>query len=562
LGLSFLSKKENTGSKEWTIRPVEKELIIDRLRVDKTKRSLKLDYIANELVEQEFFYGIQRRAMTVVEILGIPGVGKSVLALTFARHLQILWANKLNEMWDEDPENFAEITESRDENGKPKFYRPMIRIGFNMTQTTEHVKAARMGDVVIQDEDPKLAGYEVRSVQHQIENLLKIMRQACVNLIFVSPIQVSYVATPTFVLEAIAQDIEKRLTAAALYDRQHNAHGWCIVEVLPEEDPLMVFYLKKKTENIKNLKAASGKESVMYSAEALGEDTTKLYKFLLGMGYDPIKRKPSLDFLQSMCLFAGIKGSTRYDLAVAHQLLNLLEAAKLAELESGGKRKEEEPMSLLSTDGEFVIELENVIMDADILQVIYDCTEEALADRKDRGEKVEHYQPKHGEAWMYVYVKGYTMQATADALSHHQDDGHLSDTAIANRYKEGGWRAIYQEEISGEAAELAIKRKYLPEEEWEHVGGFGKPDIANKKDDTWIEIKIRDRLKPKEPIESQIANFEYEHVREGKIVRVIRIGYRPKEARIEFWKVSLNPDWVKNKVAENPKEESIEDKEE
>jgi len=155
---------------------------------------------------------------------------------------------------------------------------------------------------------------------------------------------------------------------------------------------------------------------------------------------------------------------------------------------------------------------------------------------------------KHAEAWYLVYVKGFTMQATADSLIHFTDDGTLTDSAIANSYQKGGWRAIYQEEISGEAAEIAVRDMLFPG--WEIVGGKGRPDIVNPEDDTWVEVKCRGRLRPKEPIEMQITDFEYDHVREGKSVKVIRIGYAPEKARIEVWNVRINEEWLSGAIDE------------
>ncbi len=557
------------GPSTWTMRPVEKELIIDRLRTDKSKKALKQDYLANDLMLEEMEYGVEDRAMTIIEILGIPGAGKSLLGLTCARHLQTLWKAHLDDIWKTSPELFARITGSRDDEGKPKYYMPTIRIGFNMQQTTEHVRHARMGDVVIQDEDPALAGYEARSIQNQIENLLKIMRKACVNMVFISPVQVTYISVPTMVLEVIAKDTERRLTAAALYDRQHNSHGWVMMEILKEDDPLLTFYVREKDRNIENIKESGGRESVVINREALMRDAEKLYKFLLSVGFDPAEERASLDFLKGVALLAGIKGSTNYIEMVARFLHKSLARSSTLVITEDGYIAPSAPDRIVTSDDEFVIELEEVVDDPAILEHIYLSTEQAYDNRMVRGERrprklhIEYmtttegerkFISKHAEAWYLIYVKGYTMQAVADALAHFTADGSLTDSAIANGYSNGGWRAIYQEEISGESAELAVRNMLFPE--WDIVGGQGMPDIVNPEDETWVEVKCRSRLRPKESIESQITDFEYEHVREGKPMKVVRIGYVPEKARIEIWNVTLNPKWLEDGIDE---ELSVED---
>lgn len=578
VGLNFMrSVTKKKDKDDWSMRPVEKELIIERLRSDKSKKALRYDYTANHLIEEEFEYAIAERAMSVIEILGIPGVGKSLLALTLGRHQQTLWKQYLDDIWMDSPERFARITGSYDDDGRPLYYMPMIRIGFNMQQTTEHVRNARMGDVVIQDEDPALAGYEARSIQNQIENLLKIMRKSCVNMVFVSPVQVSYISVPTMVLEVLAKDTERRITSAALYDRQHNAHGWVLIEVLREEDPLLTFYEREKDRNIETIKEAGGRESAVINQEALMRDAEKLYKFLLSVGFNPAEERASIDFLKGVALLAGIKGSTNYIEMVARFLQKALVSSTDIHITPDGYIAPKEPDKIVTSDNEFVIELEEVIEDERILELMYESTEEAYNAKLERGEKppkklhVEYighgedkrFFSKHAEAWYLIYVKGYTMQATADALIQFSEDGRsLTDSAIANSYGNGGWRAIYQEEISGEAAEIAVKKLFFSEGPWLNVGGYGQPDIVNTDDQTWIEIKCRGRLRPKEPPESQITDFEYEHVREGNDVRLVRIGYAPGRARVEFWRVSLNPEWLEDGIEEELSEEDDFDGEE
>ena len=566
--LDFMKPTRDSASGMWKIRPTERELIKTKIKTDRSKSALRNDLIVNDLILEEFEYGIQEMAMTVVEILGIPGVGKSVRGLTLARHLQLLWFERLTEVWNSDRALFTKLT------GEKEFYIPTIRIGFNMDQTAKHIKAGRMGDVVIQDEDPALTGINSRAIQDQIQNFLKIMRKECINLIFISPIQVTYIATPTFVLETIAKDTDRRVTTSAYYDRQHNAHGWTLLEILEEDDPLMVYYLKEKYKNIARIKARSGKEGVSFERDSLLADADKLYQFVVNTGFDLEHKKISLDFLKTMCIFADIKGTVKYVEIVAHTLRNLLETKKMIS-QVGGEVADgmEVPKRFVTTNDEFVIELEDIIEDVDFLEEIYNSTEAAIMAKKRRGEKdpkkfrytyevaadgKKVFVSKHAEAWKLFYVKGYTMQVIAETLAYFKRDGMLTDSAIANKYKDGGWRAIYQEEVSGDAAEEALRRRYYPDEEWEVVGGHGKPDIVNTVDETWIESKLRNRVKPKEPIETQIAMFEFDHVREGHPLKIVRIGYVQERCRLEFWNVSLNPEWAEEAIVEEIEKEEAE----
>jgi hypothetical protein len=588
--LSSVGKKKKRFN--WSIRPSELELIKERLRSDRSKQALRNDFVVNDMVMDEFEWGVAESAMTVIEILGIPGVGKSVLGLTLARHLQMLWTERLIEWWKEGPfvkeinEDGEEIEYSLkffEETKEKEFYLPTIRIGFNMAQTTRHIKQARKGDVVIQDEDPALAGINARSIQDQIENLLKIMREACINLIFISPVLVNYISTPSFVLEAVAKDIGNRLTAAAYYDRQHNAHGWTVFEILPENDPLMVYYLTKKRENIARIKAAAGKEGVQFDKDDLMRDANILYKFIKDNEIADIDSgKISRDFLKTMTMFTDIQGSGKYLDAVAMTLKQLLDAKRsLTEIfgtdgTGGSLSMDRRDESYVTSDGEFLIDIEEVFEDASLLDLMFEMTEETVQHKRQSGDSnkklhLEYIEvgrkedfdennawdvyldkglrSKHAEAWYLYFAKGYTLQQTAEALSHWKEDGELTDAAIGNKYNQGGWRAIYQEELSGYAGEVAYAEKYLTKDDgWNLIAGHGNIDFENELDGAWVELKTRNRLKPKEKVESQISPSGYQHVREGKPLKVIRIGYIPKRCRIEVWTVTINPEWVEKAV--------------
>jgi hypothetical protein len=587
----------------WSIRPSELELIKQRIKTDRNKQALKNSFAVNDMVLDEFEYGIQEAAMTVIEILGIPGVGKSVLGLTLARHLQMLWTIKLKEWWEAGPF----VTETLEdgmvirysltffqETEHKEFYLPTIRIGFNMDQTTRHIQEARKGDVVIQDEDPSLAGINARSVQEQIENLLKIMREACINLIFISPETVSYVRTPSFVLEAIARDNNRRLTIAAYFDRQHNAHGWTVYEILAENDPLMVYYRKQKRANINKIKAMAGKEGAKFNKDDLMRDATILYNFVKESGVVDIDNvSVTKDFLKTMIMFIDdIKGSVKYIDAVAMTLKQILDTKKsISDAVSTPGMVSLSRTTYVTSDDEFVIELEEVIEDDSFIDLMFRMNAEALEHKEKCGDgnkklHVEYnrvplpedvdesddwydwkvyedkgVRSKHAEAWYLYYGKDYPLQQVAEALAHHKADGELTASAISNNYKQSGWRAIYQIELAGYAAEVAFKERYCPDEDgWELVAGHGDIDLKNHEDETWVELKIRNRLKPKERVEEQITMFEFQHVRDGKPFKLVRIGYVPnKPARIEIWNVSINPEWLAGAVEE---ELEMEDEEE
>jgi len=572
----------------WSIRPSELELIKQRIKSDRNKAALKNSFAVNDMVLDEFEYGIKEAAMTVIEILGIPGVGKSVLGLTLARHLQMLWTIKLKEWWEAGPfvteklEDGSTIRYSLtflQETEHKKFYLPTIRIGFNMDQTTKHIQDARKGDVVIQDEDPSLAGVNARSVQEQIENLLKIMREACINLIFISPETVSYVRTPSFVLEAIARDNDRRLTIAAYFDRQHNAHGWTVYEILPEDDPLMVYYRKHKRANINKIKAMAGKEGAKFDKEDLMRDATILYNFVKESGVIDIDNvSVTKEFLKTMVMFVDdIKGSTKYVDAVALTLKQILDTKKsISDVVRTPGMVEMARTSYVTSDDEFVIELEEVIDEPAFIEKMHKLLPEALEHKANCGDgsKKLHIEfikdddgnsipiSKHAEAWYLYYARGYPLQQVAEALAHYKADGELTSSAIANSYEQSGWRAIYQVELSGYAAEVAFKDMYCPDEDgWELVAGHGEIDIKNREDETWIELKIRNRLKPKERPEEQITMFEYQHVRDGKPFKLIRVGYVPEKCRIEIWNVTINPKWLEGAVEEELDME-VEDEEE
>jgi len=505
-------------TKDWTIRPMEDELVKHNLRSDSAYAALKNDFTVNEIVMNEINHGIEQEAMTVIEIVGIPGVGKSLFALSLARIIQIKWLDYIVDRF-----KHGILKEA---------YAPKIYIGFDLETTLRYLKSARKGDIVIQDEDPEMMGAHSNSSKQQIENVMKIMRKACINFIFVSPISTPYINMPNMVFEVVAKQKKKRLTKAALYDRKYHAVGWTVMKIIEPDDELLIAYDNMKDVNLERIKQSGGRRSIGIAEDQVLDDMRKLLTYLKKINYNFTKRHSLADLIEYAGM-AQVEGDSLYQRLIAKQVQEFMEENISALLE-------EDLSDSMDIRGKYLIEKEAEYDDVSFLEVMYNSVDEALDAIKSRSKKdprenpLKYFQTHHAKAWFNYYFHGLSYDSIGNIFG-------ISGQAIANTYENGGYNAIFQEEIQGECAEIALQKKYF--RDYKNVGGFGRPDLvleANP-DGDWIESKCFARLA--ERLENLIAKFEYEFIDKGGTMRLALITYKKKSCKIKIYKVSLNPQY-------------------
>ena len=507
---------DNRRHDGYVMRPMEEELIKHNLRTEPAYSALKSDFTVNELVISEIEHGIENEAMTVAEIVGIPGAGKSVFALSLARIIQMRWLEKIISLF----------RDGRIKNA----YTPKIYIGFDVDMTLQYLRTAKMGDTIIQDEDPEMMGGHAGTTKSQIENIMKVLRKACINFVFVSPISTPYINMPNLVFEVIAKNKRLRRTKAALYDRKYHAVGWTILKILDEDDPLLVEYEKMKDINLEDIKASGGRRSVKISGEQLMEDVKKLIKYLQSIKYNFTKRHTIADLVEHASA-AKVEGDTAYQRFVARTAIDYI-TQELSELMGYSDDLDEADAS-----AKYLFVKEEKYDDPLFLYDIYNALPEAkkaveLRSAKDpREPKLRKFQDRYAEAWMHYYAEGLPYDAVGDMYG-------VKGQSIANSYGNHGWNAIFQEEISGDCAENALAKKYFTD--FEVIGGFGNPDLVNKNDKTdWIEVKLRRRLSERK--EDLIRSFEYEFVDKGGSLRLALITYEQEKCNIQMYRIIKNP---------------------
>lgn len=524
------SGKKHDG---YVMRPLESELIKHNLRADSAYSALKSDFTVNELVIAEIDHGIENEAMTVIEIVGIPGAGKSIFALSLARIMQMKWLERVIELFRNQ-----QIKEA---------YTPKIFLGFDIDTTLRHLRSAKMGDTIVQDEDPEMMGAHSGSTKSQIENLMKVMRKACINFVFVSPVSTPYINMPNMVFEVIAKNKKLRRTKAALYDRKYHAVGWIIMDVLEVDDPLLIDYEKMKDINLEDIKASGGRRSVGITEEQLFEDVRRLIDYLKRINYNFAKRHTIAD-LSEHAGMAKVEGDTAYQRFVARTTLDFINQQR-AELMGYGDEEGEVDASV-----KYLFVPEETYDDPLFLYQIYESLPEAKAaitarSAKKPGENtLRKFKDKHAKAWMHYYADGMPYDNVGEVM-------RVKGQSIANSYKAHGWNAIFQEEISGDCAEHALAKKYF--KEYEVVGGYGKPDLVSKTDtNDWIEVKLRRRLSERK--EDLIRSFEYEFVDNGGTLRLALIIYKQQDCIIQMYRIVPNPAYkTTEEILEDLDEEEV-----
>jgi ABC-type dipeptide/oligopeptide/nickel transport system ATPase component len=505
-------------SEDWTVRPMEEELVKHNLRTDSAYAALKSDFTITEMMDAEINHGVKEDEMTVVEIVGIPGSGKSLFGLTIARVMQTRWVKKIISLYKTKQIN--------------KLYIPTVYIGFDVETTLRYLKDAKIGDVIIQDEDPAMMGGHSGSTKQQIENVMKVMRKACVSFIFISPLSTPYINMPNMVFEVIKKNKKKRLTKAALYDRKYHAAGWVIVKILDLDDELLIAYNGMKDENLERIKQSGGRRSVGISEEQVLEDMRKLLNYLKKIKYNFTKRH-SLPDLIEYANMAKVEGDSLYQRLIAKQVKEFMEQ-NISDL------LEDDLSDSMDIRGKYLIEKIAEYDDISFLETIYESIDEAMSTIKSRSTKdprdnpLNLYQPHHAKAWYNYYYHGLSYDSVGSAFG-------VTGQMIANSYKNGGYNAIFQEEIQGECAEIAIQKRYF--RDYKHIGGFGRPDLVleSNPDNDWIEVKCFRRLSEK--LSSLISKFEYEFVDSGGTLRLVLITYEQQACKIRIYKVLLNPQY-------------------
>lgn len=514
---SYISERDwlgigKTKDIRWIIRPMEEELIKHNLSTDHSYRALKSDFTVNELVINEIDHGVNDVAMTVIEIVGIPGVGKSLFALTLARIIQERWLTRIIELFRN-----REISEA---------YAPKIFIGFDIESTLKYLREAKKGDTIVQDEDPEMMGAHSGSTKQQIENIMKVMRKACVNFIFVSPITTPYINMPNMVFEVIAKNIKERKTKAALYDRKYHAVGWVIAKVLESDDPLVLEYEDMKDVNIERIRESGGRRSISNTKQQLLSEVQTVIDYMKSFDFD-FRKRCSIPEITELVGMAGVEGDLRYQEFIARMVKMFMQKEKF---DSG---------DVLGTDleGKYLFIKEEEYNDPGFIKIIYDSLPEAMAAIEARSSKritentLKKFQKKHASAWYDYYGEG---------MSYDKVGGKYGckGQAISNKYGDHGYIAIFQEEVAGDCAEQALVKKYF--KDYNVIGGFGEPDLVKKDDkNDWIEIKIRQRLSEK--ISDLVRAFEYEFIDKGGRLRLALILYKQKECTITIFRVVPNP---------------------
>jgi len=526
----------------YDMRPMEAELIKHNLRTESAYSALKSDFTVNELVIAEIEHGINNEAMTVTELVGIPGAGKSIFALSLARIIQMRWLEQIIDLFRR-----GKIKEA---------YTPRIFIGFDIDTTLQHLRTAKMGDVIIQDEDPEMMGAHSGSTKSQIENIMKVMRKACINFIFVSPVSTPYINMPNMVFEVISKNKKLRRTKAALYDRKYHAVGWVVFKILEADDPLLIEYELMKDVNLEQIKASGGRRSVGITSDQLIEDVERLLEYLKKTNYN-FTRRHSIADLAERAGMAGVEGDSAYQKFVARTTMDYINA-EMAELVGYGDDADD-----VDASNKYLFVTEERYDDPAFLHEIYRALPEAKtavrarSTRNPQDNPLKLFKDKHAKGWMHYYAEGLSYDAVGDIMK-------VKGTAIANKYVKHGWSAIFQEEISGDCAEHALRKKYF--KEFDVVGGLGKPDLVHKVDkNDWIEVKLRRRLSERK--EDLVNNFEYEFVDQGGTLRLALITYEQRKCIIQMYRIISNPayrttDQILADMEEKSEEEQEEEQEE
>ena len=505
----------------YVVRPVEKELFDIKINSDRDKYRLRKGVNATQILLNEIRHSVEHDEMIVIECIGRQGSGKSVTMLALARYIQLQWHNKFKE---------EVLNHQRDEKD---LYVPKIYISSNLAETLEYTNIARMGDIIIQDEDPTVLGSGSGMSKSQIENILKIMRARCVHYIFVSPVSVPYVDNVNCILETYAKDVKHRVTKLILYDRLQHALGWVEIKILPDDDPLMRRYLKKKMRNIDDLVRRGLAFSAKPSPTKLKSDIDRMIESLLELFGD----RNTLYGLDKTFLrrhaFTVIDGTIEYQNYIADRVYIQLQKELLDreynmdyDMEVDLREQTVDIVEKCGITYKWVkFRTENVID-----MMVWATDELATEVYKDNENML-----RGALAFNLHILQGMSQKDSAREINIRM--GSTRDTTMYFRRrtkKDVGYihKFIEAKDGLGTLVEIAVQKFFYPR--GIRKGGQSEDDIYVEDEDLHIEVKVRsDSRKPEQLVGAHVREL----INSGANVVFVIVRYDTKSAIADFYKV-------------------------
>lgn len=207
---------------KWDISDMQKEKFRERSRRNPSfLRVFNPKYNLTKPMSKEFRYRTIGERNIIVEITGVTGIGKSLVAVTIA----VEWMSKLITADD--------IAFTTDE-----LLQRSMQIGKNHT--------------LIQDEQINQLGAGSQREDYERQSLEDTTRKFGLNIIFCSPTTRNH-STAHYQLEVVCRNDKKRLTKVAILSGGGTYLGYFIIKVLEEDNPLWVDYSERKDEFIKTI---------------------------------------------------------------------------------------------------------------------------------------------------------------------------------------------------------------------------------------------------------------------------------------------------------------------
>ncbi len=214
-------------------------------------------------ITKMFFETIKTRildnANIVIVIFGITGGGKSEAGQYIATYIQ---------------KAFLELY------GK----EVKIRIAMSTAEFDKILPEMEEGDIGIRDESPKLSGTGSRTVQFNLDNLIKIVRAKQISFILVSP-EIVRAPVVTAYLECAGKDKKGRINRFMVYDKDLKLMGRCYIP-LHDNQELRERYEKKKYENIDGVLNNSGSVGIEINNKPLERDIKRYKRWCIENGID------------------------------------------------------------------------------------------------------------------------------------------------------------------------------------------------------------------------------------------------------------------------------------
>lgn len=259
-----------------------------------------------QLLYDEMAYAYQDQSNSLISVFAYMGAGKSELAKSIA----IFQKNFARELL-KTPEN-------------------RIFLCWSFSQTMEALRAAKTGDVILQDETKAMSGEGSATMLKRLANILMNFRKKQISVIVVCPVKTDIRGICNFYLKIDGKYREERETKVLVYSGE-SGRLLGFAEISLRNDPDLDQYYLEKDDNIERILENGGYDVVQYEAKFIEKHTTEVLNEMYRLFADIPFSFWRVSIIDSIIRKIGIAGDSSYRKIIEDEVKTIITIQKAKE---------------------------------------------------------------------------------------------------------------------------------------------------------------------------------------------------------------------------------------